>query len=134
MTNIHVHPFIFFKGECREAMTFYQGILGGELTLRTFSEVGGETPEGWDDKIAYAELKADGLCLKAWDSPMANPEARKIEFEVIGTNEAALRKIFDALSEGEGKAKHPMEMQSWGRVSGRLFDKYGLDWMVTVAG
>ena len=93
--------------------------------------MGGETPEGWNYKIPDATLEGEGYCLKAWDSEIANAEARKIELEVSGDDEQKLQNIFDALCEG-GKAKHPIEQQPWGGRSGRLFDKYGLDWIVTI--
>ena len=132
MTDIKVTPFIFFQGNCKEAMTFYQSILGGTLTLKTYGEMMGDSaPEGWSDKIAYGVLENGALCLKAWDSKIANAEARKIELEISGGDEQKLRKIFDQLCEG-GKAKHPIEEQPSGYFLGRLFDKYGLDWMVTV--
>jgi PhnB protein len=113
-------------------MNFYHGIFGGSLTMRTYGEaMGDNAPEGWSDKIAYAALENGHACIKAWDSEIANPEARKIELEVSGDDEANLREIFDALCQG-GKAKHPIEKQSSGGLSGRLFDKYGLDWIITV--
>ena len=132
MSNITLAPFIFFQGNCKEAMSFYHSVLGGTLAMKTYREaMGDQAPEGWSDKIAYAALENDGFCLKAWDSKIANPEARKIELQISGDDEQTLRKIFDALCEG-GEAKHRIEEQYWGGLSGRLFDKYGLDWMVTV--
>ncbi|MBX4192357.1 VOC family protein [Candidatus Parcubacteria bacterium] len=132
MANIQVTPFVFFEGNCKEAMTFYHGILGGSLTFRTYGEaMGDKAPEGWSDKIVHASLENGSIYLNAWDSKIANPEARKIELEISGDDEPKLREIFDKLCE-EGKAKHPIEMQPWGGLSGRLFDKYGLDWIVTV--
>ena len=57
MNNIQVVPLVFFQGNCKEAMTFYQGVLGGTLTLRTYSQaMGAKAPEGWGDKIAHAAL------------------------------------------------------------------------------
>jgi len=129
---MQITPLVFFQGNCKEAMVFYQGILGGSLTLKTFGEAMGEkAPEGWSDKIAYAALDAGSTRIKAWDSKIANAEARKIELEISSDDEAKAREIFDALCEG-GKAKHPIEKQHGGDLSGRLFDKYGLDWIVTI--
>ena len=93
--------------------------------------MGDKAPEGWIDKIAYAVLTSGTTCLKAWDSKIANAEARKIELEISGEDEQKLREIFYRLCEG-GKAKHALEKQYGGDLSGRLFDKYGLDWIVTV--
>ena len=132
MTALQIAPFIFFQGNCKEAMSFYHGILGGTLELKTYAEVQGEAPEGWGDKIAHASLQVGDTCIKAWDSKIANPEARKIELEIKGSDEQKLREIFDKLCEG-GKAKHPIEKQPGGEHSGRLFDKYGLDWIVTTS-
>jgi PhnB protein len=132
MTNIQVTPVIFFKGNCKEAMSFYHGILGGSLKLRTYGEAMGDTaPDGWSDKIAHAALAIGDTHINALDSKIANAEARKIELQISGDDEPKLREIFDKLCEG-GKAKHPLEMQSAGELSGRLFDKYGLDWIVTI--
>lgn len=129
---MNITPTVFFQGNCKEALTFYQGILGGTLTLKTYSEaMSDKAPEGWGDKITYAELRSDTFCIKGLDSKIANAEARKIELEISGDDEAKLRGIFDALCDG-GKAKSLLEEQYWGGLSGRLFDKYGLDWIVVV--
>lgn len=125
-------PCIFFKGNCQEAMEFYQSVLGGELTLQKYNEsVGVTIPEGWEDKIIHATLTEGDVCLTALDSPIANPEARKIELSIMGTDENRMREIFAKLTVG-GKAKHPLEKQYDGSLSGRLFDKYGLDWIVNI--
>jgi len=132
MTNIEVTPLVFFQGNCREAMTFYQAALEGSLELKTYGEaMGDKAPEGWSDKIAYAVLTSGTTRLKAWDSKIANAEARKIELEISGDDERKLRGIFSRLCEG-GKAKHPLETQNGGDLSGRLFDRFGLDWIVTI--
>ncbi|MGH7141254.1 MAG: VOC family protein [Minisyncoccia bacterium] len=132
MANMQVTPFVFFSGNCREAMAFYQSILGGSLIMSTYAEeMRDQAPEGWGDKIAYAALSIGNSCLKAWDSKIANAEARKIELEISGDDEQNLREIFDKLCEG-GKAKHSIEKQYGGDLSGRLFDKYGLDWIITI--
>ena len=35
-----LNPYISFGGDARQAMEFYQGVLGGELALNTFGEYG----------------------------------------------------------------------------------------------
>lgn len=119
IATMQVTPVIFFQGNCKEAFEFYHKLLGGSLTLIT------------DGEEIHAELKSDAFCLKGLDSKIANAEARKIELEVSGDDEPKLREIFDKLCEG-GKAKHSFEQQPGGDLLARLFDKYGLDWMVTI--
>ena len=43
-----LHPYLFFSGTAREAMTRYQEILGGELEIMTAAEMpeGAEPPPG----------------------------------------------------------------------------------------
>ena len=46
----HLSPYINFQGNAREAMEFYQKVLGGNLMLRTVNE---------KDRITHAQLDAD---------------------------------------------------------------------------
>jgi PhnB protein len=34
----HINAYLNFNGQCREAMTFYQECLGGELVMQKISE------------------------------------------------------------------------------------------------
>jgi PhnB protein len=63
-------PYLFFGGNCREAFTRYQEILGGELTLLTMKDVPGEEPltENADMIIHAAVVIGDDL-LMASDDP-----------------------------------------------------------------
>lgn len=36
--SITLNPYLSFRDTAREAMEFYQSVLGGELTLSTFGE------------------------------------------------------------------------------------------------
>ena len=37
--SVAVDPYIFFKGNAREAMEFYRNIFGGKLTTQTYGDV-----------------------------------------------------------------------------------------------
>lgn len=60
--SLSLVPYLNFPpGVTREAMTYYQGIFGGELTINTFSEFGMEG------------MPADGArCTPSW-SPASSP-------------------------------------------------------------
>lgn len=50
MTPITLSPYLNFGGKTREAIQFYQSVLGGTLTLQTFSEIPGmPVPPGMED-------------------------------------------------------------------------------------
>jgi PhnB protein len=54
-----LNPYINFNGNARQAMAFYQGVFGGNLTVNTFGEYGAQdSPDA--DKIMHGQLETDG--------------------------------------------------------------------------
>lgn len=68
-----LNPYISFDGNAREAMEFYQDVLGGELTMHTFGEYGDPSaPEA--EKIMHGMLQSDlGFTLMGADTPPGMP-------------------------------------------------------------
>ncbi len=50
-----------------------------------------------------------------------------------GDNEAELKDYFEKLSLG-GKVTMPLEKAIWGDIFGMLTDKFGVSWLVNIAG
>jgi PhnB protein len=132
MADISVDPYLFFKGNCREAMEFYKGVFGGELEVMTMDQApgGAEMPGTKPTDVMHASLRGP-VNLMASDSPQANDETKKVELSLGGTDEARLREIFDGLADG-GTVKSPLEQQFWGDTFGSLTDRYGVDWMMNI--
>ena len=135
MDKVTLEPYIFFKGNCREAMEFYKTVFGGELEMQTMGEVPADVDmprkEATKDWIMHASLKGGAINLMASDGQNASPKAAKIELSLGGTDEDQMRKMFDALSEG-GKVTKPLEKEFWGDIFGMLTDRYGVDWMMNI--
>lgn len=133
---IKLEPYIFFRGNCKEAMEFYKSVFGGELTMQTNDETPKDVQEqmGVTDEnrnqIMHAKLEGDVVLLGS-DSRNASPEAKKIELSLGGDDEEKLRGYFDKLSMG-GKVIMPLAKQFWGDTFGMVTDKYGIDWMVNI--
>ena len=129
MDQVRLEPYIFFQGNCKEAMEFYTGIFGGELFMQTYGEVkmGDESQK---DHIMHAKLEGDVVIL-ASDTAEASAKAAKISLTLDGADEEKLRKYFDGLSEG-GDVRSPLKKEFWGDTFGSLVDKYGVDWMVNI--
>ena len=36
--TVRLNPYLSFRDDAREAMTFYQSVFGGELTISTFAD------------------------------------------------------------------------------------------------
>ena len=130
-----LNPYISFGDNAREAMTFYQQVLGGTLELHTFGEYGADS-EPFADLVMHGLLEtADGLTLMAADSPpgMARTVGNNITISLSGDDEAVLRERFEGLAEG-GSVDVPLEKQMWGDVFGQLTDRFGIGWLVNISG
>jgi PhnB protein len=128
MSTATLNPYLFFTGTCAEAMEFYKSIFGGELHVSFYGEMG---PEGFADKVMHASLVGGQIELMASDSTRESFGTSCISLSLSGTDEAALRDLFDKLSVG-GTAITPLKMESWGDTFGQLTDKFGIDWMVNI--
>lgn len=133
MNNITLTPYLFFQGNCREAMEFYKGVFGGELTIQTMGDVppDAQMQGASKDSVMHSALKGGAVTLLGSDSPQASAKAAKVELSLHSTSEEDLRKIFEQLAEG-GRIRIPLEKQFWGDVFGAVTDKYNVDWMVNV--
>lgn len=133
MSNIHLSPYVNLQGRAREALEFYQKVLGGNLDLRTVNEQGVSKPAGPGERIAYARLEADGALIIGTDGHPVYPAkvGENLAIALSGTDKDRLTKIFDRLAEG-GKIKGPLARQPWGGEVGYLLDKFGINWVVTI--
>jgi PhnB protein len=126
--------YLFFDGTCREAMTFYQQVLGGTMqNMLTYAESPdpASCPPGAGDRIMHASLVLDGRMLMASDSPPGMHKGREgfaLALNYPTVEEA--RKTFDALAQG-GAVMMPMGKTFWTEAFGMLTDKYGTAWMVS---
>ncbi|GAA5189289.1 VOC family protein [Arthrobacter gyeryongensis] len=132
----NLNPYISFRDNAKEAMTFYQSVFGGELTQSTFAEFHASEDPAESDKIMHSALKTDnGLLLMAADTPnsMDYSPGNNISVSLSGDDEAELRGYWDGLVDG-GTVTVPMEKAPWGDIFGMLTDKFGIAWLVNVSG
>ena len=127
-----LNPYLSFRDNAREAMEFYRNALGGELTIATFAEFG----FGDSDGVMHAQLTTSaGYTLMASDTPpgMERSAGSSITISLSGDDAEALRGYWDGLSDG-GTVGVPLEQQMWGDMFGQLTDRFGVSWMVNIAG
>jgi len=132
-----LNPYISFDGNAREAMEFYKTVFGGELTASTFGEAGMTDHDAKPDQIMHAMLVADnGITLMASDTVTGFKEyvpGTNISISLSGDNEEELTGYYNKLVEG-GKVEEPLEKAPWGDTFGMCTDKFGIYWMVNIAG
>lgn len=132
MSTIETTPYIFFKGNCKEAMEFYQSIFGGELSFQTYGDVNAATDETPAEYIMHAGLSGGEVTLMASDTAQASDVAKKVSLSLNGSDEEKLTNIFNGLCEG-GEIQSPLKKEFWGDIFGGVIDKYGVDWMVNIS-
>ncbi len=130
-----LNPYISFPGTARDAMRFYEGVFGGTLALNTFGEFGADDA-ATADKIMHGMLEtAGGFTLMGADLPpgMEHHPGNTIAVSLSGDDAGELRGYWDALSDG-GTVTLPLERQMWGDEFGMCVDRFGVAWMVNIAG
>jgi PhnB protein len=125
--------YLFFDGQCAEAMQFYERALGGKLeSMMKFGEgPPGSCEEGDKDRIMHASLLVEGRRLMASDSVTRMPVGKPSGFAVAlhyPTTDGA-RRAFDALAEG-GTINMPLGKTFWAEAFGMVVDRFGVMWMI----
>jgi PhnB protein len=131
-----LNPYLSFRDTARQAMEFYRSVFGGELTLSTFGEFQASADPAEQDKIMHSMLITDnGLALMASDTPNTMEYAVGTNYSVSlsGEDDAELRGYWDKLSAG-GTVTMPLNQAPWGDAFGMCADKFGVSWLVNIAG
>lgn len=137
MTSTSIVPYLFFGGNCEEAIEFYTQALGAKLEmLMRFSESPEPVPEGllqdgFQNKVMHSSLRIGDVVLYASDG--CNDKSAFAGFRLalnVATAEEATR-FFNALAEG-GTVEMPLVQTFWSPLYGQVTDKFKLGWMVMV--
>ena len=131
-----VQPYLFFGGNCQEAITFYQDALGAEVQmLMRFKESPeppppGMIPENWDDKIMHACLKVGDTLVMASDGCCGDQAGfQGFSLAVTVANEAEADRLFTALAD-RGRVTMPLAKTFFSPRFGMLVDRFGIGWTV----
>lgn len=124
-------------GRARDAMEFYQSVLGGELSLMTFGQMGMEGPVA--EQVMHGQLETPaGFTLMGADAPpemvqVSMGDNMSISISGDAADAEALRGWFTGLPAG-GEVRQPLTKAPWGDEFGMFVDKFGINWMVNIAG
>ncbi len=131
-----LNPYLNFKGNAREAVTFYHSVFGGELQITSYKDGGMPTSSDQENWVMHSMFEAEnGMTMMCSDSPEGMPYTvgNTISISLSGDNESELRGYWEKLVEG-GMVAMPLEKAPWGDTFGMLVDKFGIGWMVNIAG
>jgi PhnB protein len=134
MMASRLNPYLTFNGNARQAMEFYAGVFGGNLTLNTFAELGRkDSPDA--DRIMHAMLETGaGYTLMASDvtSDMDYRPIAGISISLSGDDADTLREYWEKLS-ASGTTVMPLQKQVWGDEFGMCNDQFGVSWLVNIS-
>jgi PhnB protein len=128
---VGVHPYIAFKGNCREAIEFYKNALGG---IVLFTQTFGESPMasmGPAENIMHCSMRIGDSTVMMCDDP--RPDAASGDGNIslaIALNDPEQAKVlFGNLAQG-GSVVMPLQKTYWAEAFGMVTDKFGIKWMV----
>jgi len=135
---MQVQPYLNFDGRCEEALEFYRGALGAEVTmLMRYKDspepcAPGTMPPGAESKVMHSSFRIGQTTLMASDCHCAGrPNFQGISLSLTLPNAAAAERAFAALSQG-GQVQMPLTKTFFSPSFGVVADRFGVSWMVYV--
>ncbi|MGV9415629.1 VOC family protein [Nocardia sp. NPDC003693] len=132
-----VNPYLVFNGNAEEAFVFYRSVLGGELQIARFADMGGtdDFPAEFRDKVANVTLPLGDSLLMGSDVPPGQTvsfdrPAFSVSLDVDSAAEA--QRVFDAFAAG-GQVAMPLGKTEWAEAFGMITDKFSIPWMINYA-
>jgi len=131
-----IQPYLFFDGRCEEAINFYRGALGAEVTMLVRfkdSPEPAQNPPGNENKVMHASIRiGDSTVLVSDGHCQGKPNFQGFSLSVSVANGVEAKRVFDALADG-GQVQMPLTKTFFSPSFGMVADRFGVGWMVYVA-
>lgn len=128
-----INSYLTFNGNCREAMTFYQDCLGGELIFETIGEsaFAEKMPNIIRRSVMHAVLVKDDMVIMGTDmvEERGLVKGNSVAMMLNCNSEKEAKAFYHKLSVG-GRASHPLQETFWGALFGDLTDRFGNNWLI----
>jgi PhnB protein len=127
-------PYIFFDGNCAEALKFYEKVLGAKTEMKmTYGEspAAAHMPASAHGNIIHARFRiGDGAILASdWGAERPIGKAGRFSLTINADKAAEAERIFRDLSDG-GEVTMAMDKTFFAERFGSATDKFGIPWMV----
>jgi PhnB protein len=131
---MQIQPYLFFDGRCDEAIEFYRGALGAEVTmLMRFKEGPPPVSPGAEDKVMHANLRIGETTVLVSDGRCSGrPNFEGFALSLIVSSAAEAERLFTTLADG-GQVQMPMTKTFFSPRFGMVADRFGVSWMIYVA-
>ncbi|HEX6862162.1 MAG TPA: VOC family protein [Thermoanaerobaculia bacterium] len=135
-------PYLSFEGRCEEAIEFYRGALGAEVTsFMRFKEMPAseaqEPAEGCGsidaengDKVMHSSFRIGDLEVLASDGMCSGQTGfQGISLALTVPDPAEAERLFNALEDG-GQVQMPLTKTFFSPSFGIVADRFGVSWML----
>jgi PhnB protein len=138
---IQMNPYLNFDGNAQEAFNFYKSVFGGDFAVSMrfgdHPESCGDIAEGEKDRIMHIALPIDGggMLMASDTAPSMGHklnQGNNFYISLSPDSKQEADRLFGGLSDG-GDVEMPMTEMFWGYF-GCFRDKFGVGWMLNVAG
>ena len=130
---MRLSAYLDFKGDCREAFSFYERVFGAKIqSSMTWGEtpMANEMPKDWHGKIVHTSLVVGDTEILGADSPpdrYVKPQGISITIQLNDKKEA--ERVFKELSQG-GTITMPLQETFWSPAFAMFVDRFGIPWMI----
>lgn len=127
-----ITPYLMFDGKCRDAMTFYQQVLGGALDLMTYGQADPNAQAADKDKVIHARLESGSTVIMASDSGKGIPvrDGDDVWLSLQCGPPSEVDALHAKLAAG-GDTPQPPHDAFWGTRFAMLVDQFGVQWMLS---
>ena len=128
---MQVNIYLFFNGNCEDAMNFYKDALGGTIeSVSRYGDAPMPCSDEWKSKIMHGVMNAAETKIFFSDSNEGHDAVFGNNFSVSlnFNSDADITKTFEAMSAG-GKVTMHLQDTFWGAKFGMCCDKFGVNWM-----
>ncbi len=128
------HPYLYFDGNCREAMTRYHEVFGGDLVIMDGTEAPPDAgiPDDKRDLVMHAAItNGDELLMAsdAYDDDFAPAAAMWVHYSTTDIDRA--KAIVEGLSDG-ADVRVAGQAEFWTPFYASLVDRFGTPWQISV--
>ena len=128
---MEMNIYLYFNGNCEEAMNFYKDALGGSIAnISRYGDAPMPCSEDYKSKIMHGVMQAAGTTLMFSDSSEQHKAVFGDNFSVSLNlhSDEEITKAYHAISAG-GIVTMPLQDTFWGAKFGMCCDKFGVNWM-----
>ncbi|WMO16118.1 VOC family protein [Pseudoalteromonas piscicida] len=125
-----------FRGQAREALTFYKLVFGGELITISYRQGNVVQSELEADQILWGQVTSEnGFQIMAYDVPSSialDRGVRPFYVSIRGNDESEIKGYWEKLSEGADIIQE-LASAGWSPLYGMVKDKFGVIWVLDIA-